>query len=98
MVTKARDFRLSKGNCYMAISDRDLAEVIKSADHKNFKIGKDIGLLSFDDTPLKEVLAGGITTISTDFGFMGKQAAQLIKQRRIQQIPNPLYIAYRNSL
>ncbi|MDR2039321.1 MAG: GntR family transcriptional regulator [Bacteroidales bacterium] len=89
---------LSKGTCYMAISDRDLAEVIKSADHKKLKIGKDIGLLSFDDTPLKEVLAGGITTISTDFALMGVQAAKLIKQRRIQQIPNPSYVAYRKSL
>ncbi len=90
--------RTSEGKCYMAISDRDLAELIKSAHQKNLTIGKEIGLLSFDDTPLKEVLAGGITTITTDFSLMGRQAAKLIREGKMEQIPNRSHVVFRNSL
>lgn len=89
---------IADGECYMAISDRDLAGIIKAAQIKKLKIGKNIGLLSFDDTPLKEVLLGGVTTITTDFELMGEQAAVLIKQRKIKQIPNLSEVMFRNTL
>lgn len=89
---------IADGECYMAISDRDLAGVIKAARIKNLTIGENIGLLSFDDTPLKEVLAGGVTTITTDFELMGKQAAALIKQRKIKQTPNLSKVMFRDTL
>lgn len=82
----------------MAISDRDLAGVIKAMWEKKFEIGRDMGLLSFDDTPLKEVLLGGVTTITTDFEWMGEQAASLIKRRKIKQIHNLSRVMLRNTI
>lgn len=86
------------GNCYIVVSDNDLIELIKGTEARKLKPGKDIGIISYDDTPLKEVLKGGITTISTDFVQMGKTAAELIKSRRIEQIHNPASIIFRKSL
>ncbi len=98
-IHKGFDFsNIIAGECYMAISDRDLAGVIKSANAKGLKIGTDIGLLSFDDTPLKEVLVGGVTTITTDFELMGEQAAGLVKSRKVKQILNLSKVMFRNSL
>jgi len=54
---------------YFTVSDRDLVEIIKLAKKYKYKLGKRFGIVSFNDTTLKEVVAGGITTISTDFGF-----------------------------
>ena len=90
--------KIEKGKCYMAISDRDLAGIIKAMWKKNFKIGRDMGLLSYDDTPLKEVLLGGVTTITTDFEWMGEQAASLIKRRKIKQIHNLSRVMFRNTV
>ncbi len=90
--------KIEKGKCYMAISDRDLAGVIKAMWEKKFEIGRDMGLLSFDDTPLKEVLLGGVTTITTDFEWMGEQAASLIKRRKIKQIHNLSRVMLRNTI
>lgn len=82
----------------MAISERDLASITKVINKRNWVLRKDIGLLSFDDTPLKEVLKGGITTISTDFELMGQTAGKLIRKGMTRRIANPWILADRGSL
>ncbi|MEO5045446.1 transcriptional regulator, partial [Bacteroides thetaiotaomicron] len=47
---------------------------------------------------LKEVLAGGITTLSTDFKLMGRTMASLINKKTIETIENPWNLNIRNSL
>lgn len=89
---------ICKGHCYMAVSERDLAAIIKSMMKKKYKVKKDIGLLSLDDTPLKEVLIGGITTLTTDFELMGKTAAGLIRRRESRRIANAWRLFDRGSL
>jgi DNA-binding LacI/PurR family transcriptional regulator len=63
--------------------------MVKYARQKNYKIGEDIGLICYDDTPMKQVLEGGITTISTDFVQMGRTTADLIIKREIRVVANP---------
>lgn len=86
------------GHCYMAVSERDLAAIIKSITAKGLKIKEEIGLMSLDDTPLKEVLIGGITTLTTDFELMGRTAAELIKNGERRRIANPWRLLDRGSL
>ena len=45
-----------------------------------------------------EILAGGITTLSTDFRQMGLTLAQLIFQKGIRNIENPWMLNIRRSL
>ena len=98
-IEKAFDMEsLEKGHCYMAISERDLACIIKVVNQRGWTLRKDIGLLSFDDTPLKEVLQGGITTISTDFRQMGELAGKLIRTGTIKRIANRWTLSDRGSL
>lgn len=96
-----RDFdmdAIAAGHCYMAVAERDLAAMIKSIMAKGLVVGRDIGLLSLDDTPLKEVLIGGITTLTTDFAIMGRTAAELIRSGEQQRIANPWRLYLRGSL
>ena len=83
-------------------NDRELACIIKKAESQNLEIGSDIGIISYNDTPLKEVLCGGITTLSTDFSQMGRTMASLIKKHssndNIPAIRNPWMFCQRRSL
>ncbi|MDX8340102.1 GntR family transcriptional regulator [Draconibacterium sp. IB214405] len=83
---------------YFLISDRDLVEMVKIAKYCKFKLGKKFGVVSFNDTMLKEVVAGGITTISTDFKEMGKTLSNMVLKREKEQIRNKAHMIFRNSL
>lgn len=52
---------------YILPNDNDLVHLLKAAKTQKLIVGEDIGVISYNDTPLKEVVAEGITTISTDF-------------------------------
>jgi DNA-binding transcriptional regulator YhcF (GntR family) len=88
----------SKGDAFLVVSDHDLIHLIKTCLANNWELGKDIGILSYDETPLKEILAGGISVISTDFRKMGDTAAEMIKNRIVRKIANPYLFIKRNSL
>lgn len=81
--------KIRKKDAYLLFSDSDIIRFVKYADLKQMTIGKDIGMISYDDTPLKEILLGGVSVISTDFQHMGRMAAQAILDRNIVHMENP---------
>lgn len=90
--------RLQLQTLYISLDDRHLIDVIKRAKLQNLELAKDFGLLCYNDSPLKEIVEGGITTISTNFAEMGSEMAQMILEGRRQNIESPLEIINRNSL
>jgi DNA-binding transcriptional regulator YhcF (GntR family) len=72
------DEPLDHGDCHIVLAETDLVNIVKKSREQMFKLGRDIGIISYNDTPLKEILADGITTISTDFQKMGKTIAEQI--------------------
>ena len=89
---------IQKGEAYFVPSDRNLVKLVKMAAENNFSLGEDFGIVSFNDTMLKEVVAGGITTISTDFVLMGKALAEMVSERTKAQLSNPAALIRRKSL
>ncbi|MBL7970817.1 MAG: GntR family transcriptional regulator [Prolixibacteraceae bacterium] len=89
---------MKKGEAYFVPSDRNLVRLVKMASEKNLQLGTDVGIVSFNDTVLKEVVAGGITTISTDFQLMGQTLARMIQERSTDKIRNRSALIRRNSL
>ncbi|GAA4395514.1 GntR family transcriptional regulator [Nibrella viscosa] len=89
---------LATNTVYVVLEDSDLAELVRQAKQRKLQLGRDVGVLAFNDTPLKEVLADGITVISTDHEQMGITAALLIKENRQERIKNPFQLIRRNSL
>ena len=79
-------------------SDLDLVHLVKMTKEYKFKLGKKFGIVSFNDTLLKEVVGGGITTISTDFNEMGKTLANMLLYHKSGQIRNPSRLIVRKSL
>ncbi|QHW00903.1 GntR family transcriptional regulator [Spirosoma endbachense] len=83
---------------YIVLEDSDLAELVRQAKRQNLMLGRDVGILSFNETPLKEVLADGITVVSTDHEQMGRTAAQLMLDHRPEKVKNPFKLIRRGSL
>jgi DNA-binding transcriptional regulator YhcF (GntR family) len=83
---------------YIVIEEADLVEIIKKATARNLKLGKNFGLITYNDTPFKEILAGGITVLSTDFRKMGETMANMVSQYSKEKIKNPFKLIMRNSI
>jgi DNA-binding transcriptional regulator YhcF (GntR family) len=89
---------IKSGEAYFVPSDRNLVKLVKLAAEKSLQLGNEFGIVSFNDTMLKEVVAGGITTISTDFQLMGQTLAKMIQERSSEKIRNHSALIRRNSL
>ncbi len=88
-----------KGNqAYIVIKDSELVQIIKSCRNNNYKLGKDIGIISYNDTPMKEIVGNGITVISTDFELMGRHAAEFVKNKQKIRKIVPTSLIVRDSL
>jgi len=86
------------GNLYIVIEEDDLVDVIKYCKNNQLKIGQDVGIISYNDTPIKEVLHDGIAVISTDFQKMGETAANMLLGKcDIDKVYNPFYLIRRPS-
>jgi DNA-binding LacI/PurR family transcriptional regulator len=69
-----------------------------AASREKLKPGKDIGILSFNETALKKVVANGITTISVDYANYGKILARMMGESTGQCLVNPTNVYIRNSI
>ena len=89
---------INEGEVYINLMEADLVILLERLISMNFKIGQDIGVISYNETPLKKILLNGITTISTDFRFMGTVAANLILDNSKRHVEVPFYYTKRASL
>lgn len=89
---------IKKGDVFICLTDDDLVALIKNVKSQNLKIGDEIGIISYNETPLKEILLDGITIISTDFENLGRKAGEMVLKKQKQQIANPFHLIVRNSL
>jgi DNA-binding transcriptional regulator YhcF (GntR family) len=87
-----------QGEAYIVIEETDLVNLIKICRSRRLRVGKDVGIISYNETPLKEILLDGITVISTDHSNMGEMAARLILEGRKEKIKNPFQLIKRGSL
>ncbi|MFD3292803.1 GntR family transcriptional regulator [Aquirufa sp. KTFRIE-69F] len=92
------DYELQVNQAYIVFREYDLIKMINWTTKNKLKVGKDIGIISYDDTPLKEIIAEGISVISNDFNKMGERAAQMIINREKGRESNEFYFIDRGSL
>ncbi|MFA9198336.1 MAG: GntR family transcriptional regulator [Aquirufa sp.] len=92
------DYELQVNQAYIVFREYDLIKMINWTTKNKLKVGKDIGIISYDDTPLKEIIAEGISVISNDFKKMGERAAEMIIHREKGRESNEFYFIDRGSL
>jgi DNA-binding transcriptional regulator YhcF (GntR family) len=98
IVPRIEDEEVSEGIVYIILMEDDLAKVIEKIHEMKLKVGKDVGVISYNETPLKRIILDGITTISTDYQMLGETTAQLILEKAPRQIEMPFYLKLRPSL
>lgn len=69
---------IEKGEGYIVIDDEDLVYLVEHARNSGMEIGSDLGIVSYNETPLKKIAANGISVLSTDFNEMGNQMAEMV--------------------
>lgn len=89
---------IKKGDLFFTIGDSDLWEILKVAKTTGLLLKDDFGILSHNDSPVKEIIAGGITTFSTDFISMAKLSAEFIKTKKVVNKIIPSTLIQRKSL
>jgi DNA-binding transcriptional regulator YhcF (GntR family) len=92
----ARDEVLEPGTCYVVVRETDLVELVKKIRQTPYLLGREIGIISFNETPLKELL--GMTVITTDFQHMGRTAAAMLLEGKREKVRNPFYMIRRGSI
>jgi DNA-binding transcriptional regulator YhcF (GntR family) len=98
VVNSLQNRNLNKSEVYVIPDDKNLIRIIKKIKEAQLTLSKDIGIISYNDTLLKEIVEGGITTISTDFNIMGERLAKMILNKEQLQIENTNTLILRNSL
>jgi DNA-binding transcriptional regulator YhcF (GntR family) len=89
---------ITPGEVYITLMDQDLVTLIERIISMNLKVGEDIGVISYNESPMKRIILNGITTISTDFDMMGQKAAQLVLENAKEHIEIPFKLMLRPSL
>lgn len=93
-----RDEQIERGSVYINLVEDDLVILIEKIIEGKFRVGKDVGVISYNEVPIKKIILDGITTISTDFTLMGEKTAELILNNSAERIPIPFKVTLRNSL
>lgn len=89
---------VKEGEVFINLMENDLVILIEKILATKLKVGKHVGVISYNETPLKKIILNGITTISTDFQMMGEKTAQLILEQSTEHIEIPFYLTLRASL
>ena len=98
VIDRIEDEQVNPGEAYVIISDEDLVHLIKKAKIKGYGLGNDIGVISYNENPMKEILENGITTISTNHHALGEMAAKMLLSKSKARIKIPFTFNRRNSL
>lgn len=91
-----KDMEFETPECFLIIDEMDLVFLVRQTREKKLVLGKDIGIISYNDTPLKDLL--GITVMCTDFKLMGKSIAEMILKNEKRKFKNNFTYIDRNSL
>ncbi|MES2275506.1 MAG: substrate-binding domain-containing protein [Bacteroidota bacterium] len=89
---------INKGEVFICLNDDDLVELIEKIRARGLEVGKDVGIISYNETPLKKYILKGITTISTDFEQMGIKAAKMVLKNQMEQVQLDCRLKLRHSL
>lgn len=98
IIDRMEDCEIKQGEAYIIVSDDDLYAFIRKMKQKNWVLGKDCGVVAYNENQVKEILCDGITTISTNHEEIGQLAAQMILTRKFERIKSPFQFIQRNSL
>lgn len=88
---------IERENAYLVVDDEHLVELIINGNSKKYMPGSDYGIISYNETSLKKIAAGGISVITTDFKKMGTEIAEMVLKKKTDINQNPCLFIDRGS-
>lgn len=98
VVREIRKETIREGEVYINLMEDDLVVLLEQIQQSQLQLGKDVGIISYNETPLKRFILNGITTISTNFAAMGEATARMIIDNDLRQVEVPFTLTLRPSL
>lgn len=98
VVHKLQAEDIGPGEAYINLMEDDLVVLLEKIRLTSLQVGKDVGIVSYNETPWKKFILDGITTMSTDFKKMGEMAANMILQNERAHLEVPFTLTIRNSI
>lgn len=98
VVHKLQTETISYGEVYINLMEDDLVILLEKIQLTSLKVGEDVGIISYNETPWKKFILNGVTTMSTDFRKMGETAANMILQNNLSHLEVPFKLIIRNSI
>lgn len=95
---KVEERKVKKGKLLLLIGEKDLIDVIKICNKKKLKIGKEVGIISYNENPIKEILCNGINVVTTDFDMLTDHMANVVLNNKSCRIANSFHYIKRNSV
>lgn len=92
---------ITQGEVYLILNsqlDIEIIEIIRIAKAKGLTIGDDIGIVSYNEAPINEIILDGLTVLSTDFKEMGKLAANMVMSGKLSKVGNRFGLIIRKTL
>lgn len=94
----SEEFEVKAGVAYFSVSDRMLGRFLAQCRSRKLEPGTDTGIISYNETPMKQFIYKGITVITTDFEMLGKKAAEFVANDLPMDFCVPTSMIIRESL
>lgn len=79
------DKAVSKGACYIVVKPNDVVKLVKSCRNRQLTMGKEFGLIAYNENPFYEIIGTGISSIGIDWKEMAILIAEfIIHNKQIQ--------------
>ena len=94
------EVNVRRNEVYLMINsqhDSGILSFSRIAGKLGLKIGEDVSVISYNDSPLNEIILGGLTAVSADFAQMGALAAQMILDQNLSKVKCDFRLIRRNT-
>jgi len=98
IIKNHKNFDIEKNKAYISVSDRMLGVFLEQCREKDMEPGKDVGILSYNETPMKKFIYKGISVVTTDFEALGTKGAEFITKDEPMQYYVSTKLIIRESL
>ncbi|WP_432712836.1 GntR family transcriptional regulator [Pedobacter sp.] len=98
VVHNLKEEPIQEKTVYINLMEDDLVLLIQKILNTDLVIGKDVGVISYNETAIKKIILSGITTISTDFRMMGIKTAEMAQSNLHEHYAVPFTVNERNSI
>ncbi|MFT4203840.1 MAG: GntR family transcriptional regulator [Chitinophagaceae bacterium] len=98
VLSKVEQKDITKGSLFITLMEDDLVSLVEKTIALGYTVGKDIGIISYNEVAIKKLILQGITTFSTDFEMMGRETAERIINNKEGYVAIPFSVTARPSI